>query len=154
MTFDSALLSSYKSPSSIPYITVADGSHARVVGIGHIDLQHSFKLQSVLHVPTLSNNLISIHQLTRDRNCKVTFFASHCVFQDLTSGHTIGIAKEKEGLYYFSDEPDGPWVLSSSLQSESSSSASQIWLQHKRLGHPPFSLIKSMYLELFFTTFC
>jgi hypothetical protein len=128
LAFDSTLLSSYTSPSSIPYITVADGSHARVVGIGNIDLQPSFKLQSVLHVPTLSNNLISIHQLTRDQNCKVTFFASHCVFQDLTSGQTIGIAKEKEGLYYFSDEPDGPRVLSSSLRSESSSSASQIWL--------------------------
>ncbi|KAK2414409.1 myosin-16 [Trifolium repens] len=149
MTFDSTLLSSYTSPSSIPYITVADGSHARVVGIGNIDLQPSLKLQSMLHVPTLSNNLISIRRLTRDRNCKVTFFASHCVFQDLNSGQTIGIAKEKEGLYYFSDEPGGPKVLSSSLLSESSSSASQIWLQHKRLGHPPFSLIKSMYPELF-----
>ncbi|KAK2456639.1 hypothetical protein QL285_003987 [Trifolium repens] len=116
MTFDSTLLSSYTSPSSIPYITVADGSHARVVGIGNIDLQPSLKLQSVLHVPTLSNNLISIRQLTRDRNCKVTFFASHCVFQDLNSGQTIGIAKEKEGLYYFSDEPGGPKVLSSSIQ--------------------------------------
>ncbi|MCI15869.1 hypothetical protein A2U01_0037008, partial [Trifolium medium] len=42
MTFDSTLLSSYTSPSSIPYITIADGSYARVVVIGNIDLQPSF----------------------------------------------------------------------------------------------------------------
>lgn len=124
MTFDSTLLCSYTTPSSIPYITVADGSHACVVGTGNIDLQPPFQLQSVLHVPTLSHNLISIHKLTRDLNSKVIFFTSHCVFQDLTTGKTIGIAKEKEGLYYFSD--DHPKVLSSCLQSQSSSSASQI----------------------------
>ncbi|KAI5444626.1 hypothetical protein KIW84_013047 [Lathyrus oleraceus] len=72
MTFDSTLLCSYTTPSSIPYITVADGSHACVVGTGNIDLQPPFQLQSVLH--------------------------------DLTPGQTIGIAKEKEGLYYFSDD--------------------------------------------------
>ncbi|KAI5408632.1 hypothetical protein KIW84_054465 [Lathyrus oleraceus] len=101
MTFDSTLLCSYTTPSSIPYITVADGSHACVVGTGNIDLQPPFQLQYVLH--------------------------------DLTTGQTIGIAKEKEGLYYFSD--DHPKVLSSCFQSQSSSSASQIWLQHKRLGN-------------------
>lgn len=147
MTFDSTLLCSYTTPSSIPYITVADGSHACVVGTGNIDLQPPFQLQSVLHVPTLSHNLISIHKLTRDLNCKVIFSMSHCVFQDLTTGQTIGIAKEKEGLYYFSD--DHPKVLSSCFQSQSSSSASQIWLQHKRLGHPPFYIIKSMFPSLF-----
>ncbi|KAI5427289.1 hypothetical protein KIW84_032631 [Lathyrus oleraceus] len=84
------LLCFYTTPSSIPYITVADGSHACVVGTGNIDLQPPFQLQSVL-----------------------------C---DLTTGHTIGIAKEKEGLYYFSD--DHPKVLSSCFQSQSSSSAS------------------------------
>ncbi|KAI5400356.1 hypothetical protein KIW84_065298 [Lathyrus oleraceus] len=120
MTFDSTLLCSYTTPSSIPYITVADGSHACVVGTGNIDLQPPFQLQSVLHVPTLSHNLISIHKLTRDLNCKVIFSMSHCVFQDLTTGQTIGIAKEKERLYYFSDDhPKGENI--SDLESESES---------------------------------
>ncbi|KAI5405319.1 hypothetical protein KIW84_052193 [Lathyrus oleraceus] len=88
MTFDSTLLCSYTTPSSIPYITVADGSHACVVGTGNIDLQPPFQLQSVLH--------------------------------DLTTGQTIGIAKEKEGLYYFSDDhPKGENI--SDLESESES---------------------------------
>ncbi|KAI5432456.1 hypothetical protein KIW84_036261 [Lathyrus oleraceus] len=69
MIFDSTLLCSYTTPSSIPYIIVADGSHA-------------------------------------------------CV--DLTTGQTIGIAKEKEGLYYFSDDhPKGENI--SDLESESES---------------------------------
>ncbi|KAI5399343.1 hypothetical protein KIW84_064631 [Lathyrus oleraceus] len=90
MTFDSTLLCSYTTPSSIPYITVADGSHACVVGTGNIDLQPPFQLQSVLH--------------------------------DLTTGQTIGIAKEKEGLYYFYDDhPKGENIsdLESELESES-----------------------------------
>ncbi|KAK2452260.1 hypothetical protein QL285_000068 [Trifolium repens] len=40
----------------------------------------------------------------RKKNC----FKLHGKEQGLNLGQTIGIAKEKEGLYYFSDEPDGP----------------------------------------------
>ncbi|KAI5384311.1 hypothetical protein KIW84_071355 [Lathyrus oleraceus] len=88
MTFDSTLLCSYTTPSSSPYITVVDGSHACVVGTGNIDLQPPFQLQFVLH--------------------------------DLTTGQTIGIAKEKEGLYYFSDDhPKGENI--SDLESKSKS---------------------------------
>ncbi len=111
MTFHSELFRTYTSSSSIPYITVADGSHTRVDGCGDIDLQF-FKLKDVLHVPNLSNNLISIRKLTQDNNCTVMFFHSHCVFQDLTTGKTIGVAKEQGGLYYLSDERTGQKVLS------------------------------------------
>ena len=54
-------------------------------------------------------------------------------------------------MYYLSDERAGQKVLSSALRSrsESHSVASQIWLQHKRLGHPPFSLMRSMFPSLF-----
>ena len=38
-------------------------------------------------------------------NCSTKFLPSHCVFQDLSSGKTIGSAKEREVLYYF-DETD------------------------------------------------
>jgi len=52
------------------------------------------------HVPKLSNNLLFIQNVTQDLNCAVIFFPFHCVFQDLATGKTIGIAKEQGELYY------------------------------------------------------
>lgn len=34
---------------------------------------HSFRLNQVLHVPSLTSNLVSIQQLTKDNNCSITF---------------------------------------------------------------------------------
>ena len=82
-------------------VTVADGTHSTVAGQGHIDLS-SLKLQNVLHVPFLQCNLLSVRKITKDLNCAVTFFPSHCVFQDLSLGRMIGNAEERNGLYYLS----------------------------------------------------
>jgi hypothetical protein len=149
MTFDSQQFLKYISPSGTPYITVADGSHTPIAGCGDIELQ-SFKLKDVLHVPGLSNNLLSVRKITKDNHCAVIFYDSYCVFQDLATGKTIEVAKEHGGLYYLSDTRIGQKVLSTALQSQSKSSpAAQIWLQHKRLGHPPFPLMKRMFPSLF-----
>src|SRR4030066_1746381 len=118
MTFDSQHFLKYNSSSGIPYITVADGSHTSIAGVGDIELQ-SFKLKDVLHVPGLSNNLLSVHKITKDNNCAVIFSDSHCAFQDLATGKTIEIAKEHGGLYYLSDTQIGQKVLSTALQSQS-----------------------------------
>ncbi|RDX95835.1 DNA repair protein RAD51-like 4 [Mucuna pruriens] len=45
-------------------------------------------------VAKLANNLISIPRLIQDWNCAVTFFHSHCVFQDLVTWKTIKTAIE------------------------------------------------------------
>lgn len=60
-------------------------------------------LQSVLHVPNIKCNLISVNKLMKGFYCVVTFFSSHCEFQDLTSGRMICSAEERHGLYYLSD---------------------------------------------------
>lgn len=43
-------------------------------------------------------------------------------------------------------------MVSSSLQSESSSLSIQIWFHHKHLRHSPFYISKSMFLTLFLHT--
>nr|KYP43794.1 hypothetical protein KK1_034774 [Cajanus cajan] len=154
MTPHSPYFSSYTTSSSNQHITIANGSHTPVIGCGNIQLQSSLLLKNVLHVPQLSNNLLSIHKITQDLNCAVTFFHSHCVFQDLATGRTIGIAKEQDGLYYLQHEDSKECTkqkgLTSSHQMSSESwSSSQIWLQHRRLGHPPFSVLKSLFPFLF-----
>ena len=57
-------------------------------------------LKSVLHVPKLSINLLSIHQVTKDLNYKVNFYPTYCVFQDRVTERMNGHAKEKNGLYF------------------------------------------------------
>ena len=104
MTPHSSYFSSYTILTGNQHITVANGSHTPVTGCGNIQLQSSLHLNNVLHVSKLSNNLLSIHKITQDLNCGVTFFHSYCAFQDLALRRTIEIAKEQGGLYYLQDE--------------------------------------------------
>ena len=80
MTPHSSSFSSYTASSGNQYIIVANGSNTPITGRGNIYLQPSFPLKNVLHVPKLSNNLLSIQKVTQDLNCAVIFFPSHCVF--------------------------------------------------------------------------
>ncbi|KAI5385309.1 hypothetical protein KIW84_072057 [Lathyrus oleraceus] len=98
MTPYMSYLSSYSPLPNKCHITVAIGSQTPIFGFGNIRLSPSLHLNHVLHVPKLSNNLLSTHKLTKDLNCVITFFHSHCVFQDLAIGKTIGIAEEQNGL--------------------------------------------------------
>ena len=71
-----------------------------IAGKRTIPLTHSLSLKYVLHVPKLSINILSIHKLTKDLNCKMVFSPNDCVFQEPVTGKTIGLAKEREGLYF------------------------------------------------------
>jgi len=154
MTLYLSYFSSYTALSGNQHITIANCSNIPLTGCGNIHLQSSFPLKNVIHVPKLSNNLLFIQKVTQDLNCAVIFFHSHCVFQDLATGRRIGIAKEQGGLYYLQQEENKKCARlqahTYNLQQDLESwSLSQIWLQHKRLGHPSFSTLKSLFLVLF-----
>ncbi|RVW98013.1 Retrovirus-related Pol polyprotein from transposon TNT 1-94 [Vitis vinifera] len=84
-------------------IRIADGSLSSVAGKGTMSISPNITLHSVLHVPSLSCNLVSISKLTRELQCVAKFFPSYCEFQDWHLGRTIGGAKECDGLYYLED---------------------------------------------------
>ncbi|KAA0041425.1 Beta-galactosidase [Cucumis melo var. makuwa] len=73
-------------------IRIADGSLALIVGKGQIVPSDGFTLQSVLHVPKLSYNLLSISKITRELHCKAIFLFVSVYFQDMSSRRTIGTA--------------------------------------------------------------
>ena len=100
MTDNYNLFSSYIPCAGNYKVRIADGSFSPVAGKGSIQISDSITLESVLYVPKLSCNLLSISQLTKDSNCSVIFSPTNCFFQDLSSGKTIGSAKVCEGLYY------------------------------------------------------
>nr|CAD1824666.1 unnamed protein product [Ananas comosus var. bracteatus] len=99
MTGTSKNLSSMQPTVGKNFITLADGSHAPIHGIGCVDASPSINLSSVLFVPSFPSNLLSVSKLTKSHNCSVTFYPHHCVFQNLTTRKTIGEGREKDGLY-------------------------------------------------------
>ena len=99
MTHSSNHFKTYTPCPSSRKITVADGTTTTVAGLGDVQVNSNLILKNVLHVPRLSTNLISIHKLTQDLTCHITFFTSYCEFQDQDSGKKIGLANEHNGLY-------------------------------------------------------
>ena len=143
MTYDSNIFENYKPMSNSKRITVANGLTVPIADQGSVTLSPLLPIQQVLNVPNLSTNLISVHQLTKDLNCRVIFSHHACEFQALDSGKMIGAVEEWNGLYYLKrDHEFTTWdklILACSLQP--ASAMIEIWLQHFRLGHPPFSLL-------------
>lgn len=71
---------------------------------------HSFQLNHVHHVPCLSNNLVSVQQLTKDNNRTVTFDDSSFLVQDKETNKILSRGHNHHSLYQF----PSPAVSSSS----------------------------------------
>lgn len=112
-------------------VWVADGKTSPAVGQGMVRLPNMI-LKSVLFVPKLTYNLLSVSKLTHDMDCVVIFFSSHCEFQDRSSGKMIGIAEKKDGLYSLSRIENSSSNKSHNTRSLSVSN-SDILLWHQRL---------------------
>ncbi|KAF7841294.1 Retrovirus-related Pol polyprotein from transposon TNT 1-94 [Senna tora] len=96
MTGDSGMFSSWYPYTQNYKVRIADGSLADVTGIGEVSLSDSITLKSVLFVPKLKCNLLSVAKLAHDSNCKAEFSHSSCSFQDVDSGKMIGNARVRD----------------------------------------------------------
>ena len=121
------------------------------MGLGSVQVTPTMLLTSVLHVPNLDCNLLSISKLTRDLKCVTKIFPTLCEFQDTDSGTTIGSAELCSGLYLLngvsnaSSSPVHPHSgFSSRVNNES-----EIMLWHFRLGHPNFVYLAKLFPALF-----
>ena len=122
-------------------VRIANGSLFSIAGQGSIRLSDKIVLQSILHVPKLSCNLLFVSSLSKDSNYCVVFCASFCEFQDLNSGMMIGSARLIDNLYYF----DVNWFEYKQAQGFIGSVHSiprhdQIMLWHNRLDILVFSI--------------
>ena len=110
-------------------ITLANGSQTMAKGIGSACHLPFVPLTFVLYVPDCPFNLISISKLTRDLNCLINLSDNSITLQDRSTGKTIGIRHEFQGIFH--------------LSSPSSSTACTFMdtplLIHSRLGHPNIS---------------
>ena len=80
MTGNPKTFSSFRSHLASSPVTIADGSTSNVVGSGTVKPTSSITLSSVLSLPKLAFNLISVSKLTKDLNCCISFFPDHCLF--------------------------------------------------------------------------
>lgn len=101
MTGDATLIQNFTPCSENITVRIADGSISKVLGTGSVMIEENLTLDSVLLVPNLDCNLLSISKLTQEKNCVANKSPNHCVFQDLNSGQMIGSAELHSGLYMF-----------------------------------------------------
>ncbi|KAI5324129.1 hypothetical protein L3X38_033202 [Prunus dulcis] len=111
MTYDPGQLTSH-TPSSQLVVSNANGTPSPVIGEGSLSLSDSLTLDSVLIVPSLHHNLLSVAQITTALNCTVTFWPTHCVFQDILSSKMIGCGTKRGKLYYLDLASDSEASLS------------------------------------------
>ena len=130
------LLSDLEQSSSLPNVTLANGSATTVFGLGTANLSSNLSLSYVLYIPDFPFNLLSISKLTKILNCATIFLSTHCIFQDLKTGKIIGGGHEAGGLYHL-DRCGSSHLVASHL--------SILPLQHHcHLGHPSLKNLKSL----------
>ena len=59
----------------------------------------SFALKNILHVPTITKNLLFVHQFTLDNNVFIEFHPYFCLVKDKKTGHVLLKGTHKDGLY-------------------------------------------------------
>ena len=74
MTGNSSLFTTFQSHSSTSTITLEDGSTSYVLGLATFHATPQITLTSILNLPQLSFNLISMSKLTRTLKCSISFF--------------------------------------------------------------------------------
>ena len=99
MTFDSRQVSPVK-PSSQKFVSTANGNTTLVIGEGSLTLIDTLNLDSVLVVPYLDYNLLSVSQITAALSCIVVFWPEFCVIKYIQTRQTIGCGIKRGKLYY------------------------------------------------------
>ncbi|KAK3025978.1 hypothetical protein RJ639_040952 [Escallonia herrerae] len=135
MTGNPKIFSSFRSHTAPSPVTIADGSNYTIKGSGTVKPTSSITLSSVLSLPSLAFNLMSVSRLTKDLNCCISFFPDYCLFQDLMTKETIGKGHVSDGLYILD-----AWVP----RSVACSGVVSPFEAHCRLGHPSLPVLKKL----------
>ena len=127
MTSNPETFSNFQSHLTLSPVTIVDGSTSKFIGSGTLKPTSYITLSSVLGLPKLAFNLISVSKLTKDLNCCILFFSDYCIFQDLMTKKIIGKGHVSDSLYILD-----AWVPRSIACSNILSSVEA----RCRLGHP------------------
>jgi hypothetical protein len=96
MTFDPADFSHTTQPQRT-CIANANGVAYPVTGAGTVSLSSSLTLSHTLLVPSLSNKLMYVSQVTEELNCVVLIYSNVCFLQDVLSRRLLGVVLREGG---------------------------------------------------------
>ena len=145
MTFDPSDFS-HSTPPRRTCISNANGVAYPVTGAGTVSLSSSLSLSHTLLVPTLSNKLMFVSQITEELNCVVLMYSTFCLLQDVLSKKIIGRGTKRGGLYYLDDISKG---AAYHVHHQLNSKERETWLWHRRLGHLSFGYLRHLFPTLF-----
>jgi len=137
--------------SILPPVIMPSREQAPITSTGTLPLNSAFSLKkNVLGVPSFKVNLMSISRVTRGLKCSITFFPYWCILQDLATKTTIGLGKQRGGLYYLvalaSPTLTPKFQSSAAIATKSFCSHvisfTELW--HRRLGHLSSSRLNFM----------
>ncbi|KAM2791026.1 hypothetical protein PS2_002854 [Malus domestica] len=117
MTYDSRQVETLK-PSTKTVVSVANGNSSHGIGEGTVSLLDTFSLDTVLVVPSLDYNLLSVSQITVVLHCLMIFWPSFCVFKDIRTRKTISYGIRKGKLYYLELTSNSSRMLTQALAVE------------------------------------
>lgn len=151
MAFDSRQVSRLKT-SSQKFVSTTNSTSTPVNGEGSLTLTETLNLDSILVVPSLDYNLLSVPQITTALPCVVIFWAEFCVFKNIQTRQTIGYGIRRGWLYYMDVASTSSQRLHQALTvdgSKGKNKRSDIWLWHQCLGHASFGYLKKLFPSLF-----
>uniref|UniRef100_A0A2N9FV57 Uncharacterized protein n=1 Tax=Fagus sylvatica TaxID=28930 RepID=A0A2N9FV57_FAGSY len=130
-------------------IRVGNGTALPIHHIGTTQLtapSTSFILQNVLHVPTITNNLLSVQKFTSDTNTFIEFHPKLFNVKDQVTRRTLLQGPSRNGLYPFPPSVHRLFkrnVFNKRVASPHAFIGTRVSIPvwHSRLGHPAFRLV-------------
>uniref|UniRef100_A0A2N9HGM7 CCHC-type domain-containing protein n=1 Tax=Fagus sylvatica TaxID=28930 RepID=A0A2N9HGM7_FAGSY len=118
-------------------VTVGNGQSLPIKHSGNSQLyasSHLFKLRHILHVPSMSSNLLSVYRFCKDNNASFSFDAHKFQIKDLSSGKLLYNGLSEHGLYPIHGAILPKSSFPKSFHTSATDASSKLW--HSRLGHP------------------
>lgn len=118
---------------------------------GIVCLTPDLVLKKVLCVPHFKHNLLFMQRLSKDGNCEVQFFSTHCHIVDSTTKLIKAIGMAKNGLFYLdrAKSTSLPVQANSAVMNNTTGTSSnpsplshQLALWHHRFGHASLAKLK------------
>ena len=121
-------------------VKAANGTGMTIANIGKSSINTNSRpllLNDVLHVPTTTKKLLSVHKLTRDNNVFVEYHPMFFLVKDRLTKRVLVRGSSRGGLY-----PFGPGAMSSHKASFSATTSSELW--QCCLGHPAHQVVQQI----------
>ena len=129
-------------------LTVGNGHHLPIAHVGSATMHTPdvvFKLKNVLHVPEITQNLLSVNQFVTDNNCAFVLTPSGSMIKALGLRRTLSQGPVRDGVYpiTFSSSSTNSATCHPSPQAHSTSLLSGVnW--HARLGHANNNIVNKV----------